>query len=118
MEKEVLLKKIKEAGVVGAGGAGFPTHIKLNNSAEFFIINIAECEPLLKVDQQLAYRFAKEIVDTALIIKKMINAKMVYLAIKKKYKDAIETLTKLTSNLTEIKLFILTMYILQVMNRI
>ena len=45
------LEKIKEAGVVGAGGAGFPTHVKVNCKAEVVIANGAECEPLLNVDQ-------------------------------------------------------------------
>ena len=52
MEKD-LLSLIKKAGIVGAGGAGFPTHAKLNAKAEYVIINGAECEPLLRVDQQL-----------------------------------------------------------------
>jgi len=40
------LKAIQEAGVVGAGGAGFPTHVKLAGKAKTLIINAAECEPL------------------------------------------------------------------------
>ena len=43
---------IKDAGIVGAGGAGFPTHIKLNTQVETLIINGAECEPLINVDKQ------------------------------------------------------------------
>ena len=45
--------KIREAGIVGAGGAGFPTHVKVNCKAEYVIANGAECEPLLRVDQQV-----------------------------------------------------------------
>lgn len=48
-----LLEQVKEAGVVGAGGAGFPTYAKLNCKAEYILMNGAECEPLLRVDQQL-----------------------------------------------------------------
>ncbi len=44
---------IKEAGVVGAGGAGFPTHVKLDAKVDTLIINAAECEPLINVDKQL-----------------------------------------------------------------
>ena len=46
-----LLENIRNAGVVGAGGAGFPTHVKVNCKAEVVIANGAECEPLLNVDQ-------------------------------------------------------------------
>ena len=44
---------VKAAGVVGAGGAGFPTHVKLDAKAEYVLVNGAECEPLLRVDQIL-----------------------------------------------------------------
>ena len=44
---------VKDAGIVGAGGAGFPTHAKLTEKAEYILLNAAECEPLLRVDQQL-----------------------------------------------------------------
>ena len=43
-----LIEAIKKAGVVGAGGAGFPTHVKLNAKAEYLIINSAEFEPLIE----------------------------------------------------------------------
>ena len=52
MEKN-LIDIIAKSGIVGAGGAGFPTHVKMNAKAEYVIINGAECEPLLRVDQQL-----------------------------------------------------------------
>lgn len=48
-----LLEQIKEAGIVGCGGAGFPTHVKLNCTVEYLIINAAECEPLLRTDRFL-----------------------------------------------------------------
>ena len=50
MEKN-LIDIIAQSGIVGAGGAGFPTHVKMNAKAEYVIINGAECEPLLRVDQ-------------------------------------------------------------------
>ena len=51
--QENLTALVESAGIVGAGGAGFPTHVKLNAKADTVIINGAECEPLLRVDQQL-----------------------------------------------------------------
>ena len=57
-----LIEAIKKAGVVGAGGAGFPTHVKLNAKAEYLIINAAECEPFL------CREFADRIIDTILLM--------------------------------------------------
>lgn len=53
---------VKDAGIVGAGGAGFPTHAKLTEKAEYILLNAAECEPLLRVDQQLMEIYPKEII--------------------------------------------------------
>ena len=50
-----------EGGVVGAGGAGFPTHAKLSDQADTVILNCAECEPLIKVDRQLMVDYINEI---------------------------------------------------------
>ncbi len=49
---------VQEKGVVGAGGAGFPSHIKLQKSAEIVLVNAAECEPLLHKDKQILEHFA------------------------------------------------------------
>ncbi|RYD04007.1 hypothetical protein N752_16590 [Desulforamulus aquiferis] len=51
--REEIIAAVKAAGVVGAGGAGFPTHVKINANAEIVIVNGAECEPLLRADQHL-----------------------------------------------------------------
>ena len=48
-----LLEEARRAGVVGAGGAGFPTYAKLSCRAEYLLVNGAECEPLLRADQSL-----------------------------------------------------------------
>ena len=52
-----MVEAIQKAGVVGAGGAGFPTHVKLNAKAEYLIINAAECEPLIETDKYLCRTF-------------------------------------------------------------
>ena len=57
-----LLNKIKDAGVVGCGGAGFPTHIKLNAKPDYFIINGAECEPLLHTDRYIMTHLADRLI--------------------------------------------------------
>ena len=59
MVKSLSLKdKVFEAGVVGCGGAGFPTHVKLAANVENLIINGAECEPLLRTDRYIMTNFA------------------------------------------------------------
>ena len=58
-----LIAAVQAAGIVGAGGAGFPTHVKLNAKADTVIINGAECEPLLRVDQQLMARKAEQLLS-------------------------------------------------------
>lgn len=88
------LRKIYEAGVVGAGGAGFPTHIKLNTKAEYFILNGAECEPLIHSDKYLMRTKAKEIIETAFIIGEHLNAKNIVIGIKEKYHEEIKSLKK------------------------
>ena len=51
------LTAIAEAGVVGAGGAGFPTHVKLAGKADTVLINAAECEPLLHKDKEVLHAY-------------------------------------------------------------
>ena len=70
-----LLEMIKDAGVIGAGGAGFPTHVKLASKAEFLLMNAAECEPLLRVDQQLMELFADEILQGFEAAGRLVEAK-------------------------------------------
>lgn len=84
--------KIREAGVVGAGGAGFPTHVKYNSQAEIVIVNGAECEPLLRTDQQLAARDPELLVKGLAAAMKAAGAREGVIALKAKYKDAIEAL--------------------------
>ena len=59
---EIIGQRARQAGVVGAGGAGFPTYVKLAAKAEIYLVNAAECEPLLQVDQQLALREADALI--------------------------------------------------------
>ena len=53
MTVEELSQIIKENGIVGAGGAGFPTYVKIDKRANTILMNCAECEPLLKLHRQL-----------------------------------------------------------------
>ena len=86
-----LIQRVREAGVVGAGGAGFPTHVKMAAKAEYLIINGAECEPLLRVDQQLMKADTRDIISGIKLVMAAIEAKEAFIAIKGKHKEAIQT---------------------------
>ncbi len=106
-----LLEKIFNAGVVGAGGAGFPTHIKLNCSVEYLIINGAECEPLLCTDKYIMNNFAEELIKTTWEISKIVKAEKIYIAVKKVYEKEIISLEKAIKNTgLNVKLFLLDNY--------
>jgi len=87
-----LIEAVKNAGIVGAGGAGFPTHVKLSAKAQVFIINAAECEPLIETDKYLMRTFPNEILKAAEIIAEHIGAERKVLALKSKYQREIEAL--------------------------
>ncbi|MCB4756973.1 MAG: SLBB domain-containing protein [Elusimicrobia bacterium] len=88
--KENIVKKIQNAGVVGAGGAGFPTHLKANSSAEIIIINASECEPLMQKDREILLHYLDKVIEGAEIIKNSTDAKKIIVGIKSKHKDIIE----------------------------
>ncbi|MGB9804458.1 4Fe-4S dicluster domain-containing protein, partial [Desulfofundulus sp.] len=91
---EGLTDAIARAGVVGAGGAGFPTHVKMAARADFVIVNGAECEPLLRVDQQLLELHARTMWQTLKTLVKATGAAQGVIALKAKYKSAIAELEK------------------------
>lgn len=93
MEKD-WLSKIKEAGIVGAGGAGFPTSFKLNAKPEYIIVNGIECEPLIQVDQQLAAKEAPFLLKTLDFLVKEMNCRQGIIALKDKYTAAVSAVQK------------------------
>lgn len=87
-----LIEIVKAAGIVGAGGAGFPTHIKLNAKASCFIVNAAECEPLIETDKYLCRTFPGELVEAILAVSAYLGAARTVIALKGKYKEEIAAL--------------------------
>ncbi len=87
-----LLEMVREAGVIGAGGAGFPTHAKLTSKSEYILLNGAECEPLLRVDQQLMELFPDEIIKGFEAAGKFVEARKAIIGIKGKHKKVISIL--------------------------
>ncbi|MDR2768397.1 MAG: SLBB domain-containing protein [Treponema sp.] len=96
------LDLVRNAGIVGAGGAGFPTHVKLNSSGpaggifkpEYLIANGAECEPLLRSDRRLMETKAAEIVRALLAAAEATGAANTVIATKRHYELAVAALTK------------------------
>lgn len=89
-----IIKTIMDSGIIGAGGAGFPTHIKLNQHVDYYIINACECEPLLEVDKFLLRNSSNEIIKTIDYIADFLGAKNRCIAIKNSYKEEISFLKK------------------------
>lgn len=85
-----LAEKVKRAGVVGAGGGGFPTHVKLAAQADTVIANGAECEPLLHKDAAVMEHHARELVRGLELAMDAVGAKDGVVGIKAKKKHAVE----------------------------
>ena len=101
---ENLVKLIGDAGIVGAGGAGFPSHVKFNAQAEYVLVNGAECEPLLRVDQQLMRDYGKEMLDGLDACVTSVGAKEGIVGLKGKYKEAIGVLKDLLIHYPKLRL--------------
>lgn len=83
-----------DAGVVGAGGAGFPTHVKLAAKAEYFLVNGAECEPLLHKDKELLKHDAATVIRGAILAAESVGAKRIICGIKEKFPDVVESVRR------------------------
>ncbi|MDM3043503.1 SLBB domain-containing protein [Citrobacter sp. CK182] len=94
-DAQTIRDRVRAAGVVGAGGAGFPAHVKLQAQVEIFLVNAAECEPMLKVDQQLMAQQPARLIRGVQYAMKATGAREGIIALKEKYHDAIEALTPL-----------------------
>ena len=83
-----LVNLVRDAGVVGAGGAGFPTHVKIDNHIEILIANGTECDPLLRADRNLMARHPREVLRGLKLVQEATGAKRVILALKREYGEA------------------------------
>lgn len=83
---------IRAAGVIGAGGAGFPTHAKMTAQAEYILMNGAECEPLLRVDQQLMAIYPDEIIKGFEQAGRAVGASKAIIGVKGKHKAVVNLL--------------------------
>jgi Na+-translocating ferredoxin:NAD+ oxidoreductase RnfC subunit len=89
-----LVDAVRAAGVVGAGGAGFPTHVKLAAQVDTVIANGAECDPLLQCDQRLMESRAAEIVHAMQLVMQATGARRGIVALKEEYQAATAALQR------------------------
>jgi len=94
------VERIRAAGVIGAGGGGFPTHVKLSAKADVLIANGAECEALCYCDRALMALHPKEVLDGLLIAAQATSAKRAVLAVKQKYSEEIALFRELLASST------------------
>lgn len=98
LEPKAIIEKIKESGIVGMGGATFPTHVKLSpppgKVAEYLIINAVECEPYLTADDRVMREKAAEVVVGAEILLKALSAKKAFIGIENNKPTAIKIMNE------------------------
>ncbi|NLH53038.1 MAG: electron transport complex subunit RsxC [Bacteroidales bacterium] len=98
LEGPAIIQKIKEMGIVGMGGATFPTHVKLmippGKKAEYLIINGVECEPYLTSDHRLMLEKPAEIITGIRLLMKALGVEKAIIGIENNKPDAIELLSK------------------------
>lgn len=98
LSREDLVTAVKAAGIVGLGGATFPTHVKLSPPAEkpidTLVLNGAECEPYLTADHRLMVERAEDVVQGALILAKILDVRSIIVGVEGNKPDAIDALNK------------------------
>ena len=99
-----LVKAVRAAGVVGAGGAGFPTHVKLEAKVDTVIANGAECDPLLQCDQRLMESRASEMVRGVRLAMEATGASRGILALKEEYGRACAALQRAMGSSSDLSL--------------
>lgn len=99
LEVEEILGILKQKGVVGQGGAAFPSHVKFSiprgYDCEAFLVNACECEPYLSADHRLILESTEQIIEGVKIVQKLLNPGRVVIGIEVNKKDAIKVLTAL-----------------------
>lgn len=98
LELEDMLELIKEAGVVGMGGAAFPAHVKLTPpqgvTIDTLIINAAECEPFLTIDHRVMLEYTERLVTGIQILQRILNVQNVVIGIENNKMDAVAVMQK------------------------
>ena len=109
LSRPTIMSKIANAGIAGMGGAGFPTHIKLQTQSaiNFLIINAAECEPYITADDLLIREQSSTIVDGIKILDYLLQPKQILIGIEDNKPDAIKALKFATKELDNVTVCVL-----------
>lgn len=111
LSPEEIINRILNAGIVGLGGATFPTHVKLSiprgKKAEYLIINGAECEPYLTADHALMLEHGEELITGIELLKKALKVKKALVGIESNKPDALKHLSALALNSNGIDVYAL-----------
>jgi electron transport complex protein RnfC len=93
MNLEEFIEAVRQAGIVGLGGAAFPAHVKFKlpegKKCQYLMLNGCECEPFLTCDHRVMVEYAKELIDGVAILQGFIQAEKVYIAIEANKPDAV-----------------------------
>lgn len=96
---------IEKAGVVGAGGGGFPTHIKASAEAEVVLANGAECEPLLRCDSAAMTAYPERVMKGLILMKEAVGATRCVVAVRRSNEHAVKAMSSEIRGLSDVELF-------------
>lgn len=99
-DKASFIKAVRESGLVGLGGAGFPTHIKLNpkSDVDCLVVNGAECEPFITADDRIMIEYANDVVEGLSYVAKYLDISKIIIGIENNKPEAIKILTEKTAS--------------------
>lgn len=107
MDDTAIIQRIKEGGIIGMGGAGFPTHVKLSpppqKHVDMLIINGAECEPFLTADQRLMVQYPEKVLEGTRIMMRALGVKHALIGIESNKPDAIAAMEKVCATTRTIR---------------
>lgn len=96
LDREALLSRVLEGGIVGMGGATFPAHVKLSppkdKKIDFLLLNGAECEPYLSADHRVMLERAQGVLQGVAILQRILNASRCIIGVEANKKDAFQAL--------------------------
>ncbi len=96
LTKDEIKAAIKEAGIVGMGGAAFPTHVKLSppKPIDYVVINACECEPFLTCDHRMMVEMTDQLIEGARLIQKLVDAPKIIFGVETNKPDAIDAINR------------------------
>lgn len=106
-DKQAILKAIRESGIVGLGGAGFPTHVKLSPppgiKIDYLVVNAAECEPYITSDYREMMENPDDIIEGINLVKSLVGAQKAFIGIEINKPAAIKLFRQKLSNISDIE---------------